>query len=675
MSAVVEIRPGSSMLFDGSVWTIDAITGGQVTLRSGDLARAVPLSILAARAATLGSETDPGDVAEMSSVRLSSMTAEQAKTVRERAEVVRSVLEGSGPGTQRRLEAKAREIGVSPRTLSRWVAAYRSHGEAGLATSRVVGTYAPRSDPRWDATCLEVLDEFTMSSTPSMAAVLDRVTLRLAEKYGPETVPEASRAARYKRLKELDKGRHTFGSAKGRRSVAHRPKGAYGRLRATRPGEYLVLDTTPLDVFAMEPTTLRWVPVELTVAIDLYTRCVLGVRLSPVSTRSSDVASVLRECVLPGEEAQDVDRWAYHGVPRNVLVGTEEPDGTSQEREGGLPRCLPEAIVVDRGRVYMSAHVIGACARLGISVQPAIPYKPTDKPVVERFFRTLREGLLQHLPGYKGPDVYSRGADVEKEAFYYISELEEIIRGWVGSVYHRTKHSGLCVPEQPGLDLSPLEMFEVGIARAGGLWLPGHPDLAFEFLDVEWRDIHHYGVEVRGRRYDGSALNPYRASKSPYTGARAGKWPLFVDAGDVRTVYFKDPESRVWNPLVWEHAAALDGPFSQDAAEYTKRLALRTGRHVPAAQAVRDLLEDWSKGTVTTRRERSVALRLAAERSRLATGTTTSSDEEPVSLPALVSNLDTYRRQRPSSTLVDDLDVFEWYRQEYGDDAEYEVLE
>jgi hypothetical protein len=33
------------------------------------------------------------------------------------------------------------------------------------------------------------------------------------------------------------------GSAKGRRSIASRPKGAYGRLRAMRPGEYTILDT------------------------------------------------------------------------------------------------------------------------------------------------------------------------------------------------------------------------------------------------------------------------------------------------------------------------------------------------------------------------------------------------------------------------------------------------
>ena len=45
-------------------------------------------------------------------------------------------------------------------------------------------------------------------------------------------------------------------------------------------------------------------------------------------------------------------------------------------------------IVIDHGNVYMSEHTLGACRRLGTSVQPAIPDKPTDKPVLERFFRT-----------------------------------------------------------------------------------------------------------------------------------------------------------------------------------------------------------------------------------------------------------------------------------------------
>ena len=69
--------------------------------------------------------------------------------------------------------------------------------------------------------------------------------------------------------------------------------------------------------------------------------------------------------------------------------------------------------MVDHGKVYLSDHTAATCRRLGISIQPAIPLKPTDKPAIERFFRTLRTGLLDKLPGYKGPNIASRGLDVE----------------------------------------------------------------------------------------------------------------------------------------------------------------------------------------------------------------------------------------------------------------------
>ena len=43
---------------------------------------------------------------------------------------------------------------------------------------------------------------------------------------------------------------------KRNRDIADRPDGAYGKLRPTRPGEYLLMDTTRLDVFALDPVTV-----------------------------------------------------------------------------------------------------------------------------------------------------------------------------------------------------------------------------------------------------------------------------------------------------------------------------------------------------------------------------------------------------------------------------------
>lgn len=86
---------------------------------------------------------------------------------------------------------------------------------------------------------------------------------------------------------------------------------------------------------------------------------------------------------------------------------------------------MPDTIVIDRRNVYMSEHTLGVSGRLGTSVQPAIPNNPTDKAALERFFRSLRLSLLDKLPGYKGPNISSRGKDVEQGAFYYVTELEQ----------------------------------------------------------------------------------------------------------------------------------------------------------------------------------------------------------------------------------------------------------
>ncbi len=54
-----------------------------------------------------------------------------------------------------------------------------------------------------------------------------------------------------------------------------------------------------MDVFAMEPVTLRWVNTKLTMAMDLYDRRIAGLRLRPIAVQSPDVAPVLFQTVTP----------------------------------------------------------------------------------------------------------------------------------------------------------------------------------------------------------------------------------------------------------------------------------------------------------------------------------------------------------------------------------------
>jgi len=517
--------------------------------------------------------------------------------------------------------------------VRRWVGAFRESGTAGLVDGRWLRGADVLSgvDERWLAMCRAVVGEHAEASRPTKELVLARIAARLDEQHGPGRVPVPGVKKARRVLEEITRGSNAFtGSTKGKRSIAARPQGVYGRLRATRPGEYLLLDTTPLDVFAMEPLTLRWVRVELTIAMDLFSRSIVGLRLAPASTKAVDAAVVLFETLHPGSRrSTGAGLLPYAGLPQLVVVdgesvqvatsstsapSTSAPPESVSGSGSGLPGVAAETVVVDHGKIYLSRHLLAVCERLAISVQPARPLTPTDKAAVERFFRTLGEGLLAALPGYKGPDIHSRGADPEGCTYFFLDELEQVIREWVAEIYHRRPHAGLVESHVPGLELSPEQMFEAGIARAGRLRIPTHPGLVFDFLPTAWRTIQHYGVEVHGLRYNGPALTAYRNRTSPFTGAHAGKWPVRYDPDDVCRLYFQDPADQGWHELAWEHAEDVGVPFSAETLAYARRLALASGRHGDERRALADLLHRWDAGLVRHPAERRMAVRASQQR-------------------------------------------------------------
>jgi hypothetical protein len=181
-------------------------------------------------------------------------------------------------------------------------------------------------------------------------------------------------------------------------------------------------------------------------------------------------------------------------------------------------------------------------------------------------------------------------------------------------------------------------MYEAGVAKAGFLRIPYSPDLAYDFLEVVPRTLQHYGVEIRGLRYDGDAIRDYKNTKSPYGGELNGDWPIRVNPDDVRCVYFQDPGDGTWHRLDWEHAAAIGTPFSSEAARYARRLAAAESRHPDREQALTELLARWDAGMVTGRRERRMAARLAAERRALDIPDLASPVRAVAALPSLARN-------------------------------------
>jgi transposase InsO family protein len=641
--STVRLGVGSRLRHDGELVEIIELHGGNAVLRDthGHIGTVSVVQLLtdAQRNQLLPGHGAARADGEPVAVALSQADDALLGQVASRAGHVREVLTGyrSGsaevvlPGEPRpwyapdvammqRYRNKAAELGVSVGAVRKWVSRFERDGEAGLLPQKLSRRRGPLDgvDERWLAAARAVIDGLTDASTITMGLALQHITARVEREHGQGVVCMPQRTKGYALLNELSRGRNTFtGSAKGRREIAGRPEGVYGRLRATRPGEYLVLDTTPLDVYAMEPVTLQWVGAALTVAMDLHTRCIVGLCLTPVSAKAVDVASVIYQALCPPtvpEQWPTYARWPYHGWPTGIVVDADRVAGRWHDTV--TPPLHPDTVICDNERIYLSEHVLSACARVGISVQPARLYRPTDKPV-ERFFRTLRQGLLEVLPGYKGPDVFSRGKRIETQAFYFLNELEDMIREWAATVYHHRPHEGLVDPNVPGMRFSPAQMFDHGIARAGYLQVPADPDLAYEFLQVVWRRIHHYGVEIGGLRYNGPGLLPYANSDSGYHSATArGRWPIHLNPNDVSRVFFRDPQTRAWHTLWWEHQAMLRMPFSADALAYARRLA--AAQQLPdAGKALADLLQRWNIGLADTPAERRIALRLAAEHATL----------------------------------------------------------
>jgi transposase InsO family protein len=679
-SAGVRVGVGTRFRYDGeTVEVVEmAITpaGNEVVLKDhhGRVMRmAVRELLLSDRARVIPDGPGPSsdDDEDLASVVLAQLPEEQRAALLEKAAHVREVLTGYRSGSPEmaqegeprpqyapdrplyeRYADKAAEMGIGLRTLERWVQGFQHDGEAGLVGKDLLRRRGPKVDERWVEIALEVMGAHKDESKPSRTEVIERTEARVVTRFGEGAVTLPSRATAFRVLEDLERRNPLFRlSTKRNRDIADRSKKAPGKLRPTRPGEYLVIDTTPLDVFAFDPFTLKWVRAELTVSMDWYDRCICGLRLTPVSTKSVDAAAVLYQSFRPRRAAAHWPRhavWPEHGIPRTVLIDVEQFEGPGL----ATPPVVPETIVVDHGKIYVSEHLTSVCARMGISIQPARLRTGRDKGPVERFFRTLREDLLQALPGYKGPDIFSRGVKPEDDAFFFLDELEAIIREWVATVYHCRPHADLVDPGLPKLRMSPAAMFQHGMERGGYIEVPRDPHLGYEFLATRWRTIQHYGVEIDSRRYSGQVLKEYGDKISPYrrAGKRAGKneWPFQVDPDDITRIYFRDNDGH-WHALTWEHAPSLEMPLSEDALAFARKLAASRYRYPDDRIAVADLLERWKVGLAATPAERRIMLRMAREQNAF----DIPDDDSVTSLPSVQKVLEGMRSSADDGAVED----------------------
>ena len=149
---------------------------------------------------------------------------------------------------------------------------YQPEGLWGLVDGRVSRwlSAAGTVDERIVEAVRQAVAEQADQSTGTIGRLRRRVGKILAAECGTDAPAMPSRATFYRLAERLSHGTHAFGSARTRRSLAKRPEGPFGTVRAVRPGESMQIDSTPLDVRVVLDNGLPD-RAELTWLIDLAT--------------------------------------------------------------------------------------------------------------------------------------------------------------------------------------------------------------------------------------------------------------------------------------------------------------------------------------------------------------------------------------------------------------------
>ena len=617
------LKVGDRIQFDGQAQTVVGLSGTLVRLAARNGRPSVVQ--LAHLLASEGFEVLGGAAARkppLSASALAGLRAEAADDALRWERHVVEVLTGTDPeappgspprsgydparySLAQREEAKAAELAaagqkITARTVKRKRQRYESQGLAGLVDRRAdrMTQASGRTDERILEALQQAVSEQSAHSTKSVSFYLWRTREILTSQYGGDTVPMPARATFYRLFERVTAGQHTTGSARTRQSLANRPDRPFRQLTAGRPGEIVEIDSTPLDVMVMLDEGLPG-RVELTGMVDLATRTITAAVLRP-TTKSVDASLLLARTVTP--EPMRPGWTEALSMARSVLPHTRllEVDQRLQHA-AALPVILPETIVCDHGKAFISQNFRSSCRMLGITVQPAHPRTPTDKPHIERTLGSVASLFAQFVSGYLGRSVEYRGRRADKEPLWPLLELQGLLDEWIVASWQNRTHDGLRDPSAPGRAFTPNEKYAALVEAAGYVPVALSADDYIELLPATWRAINAYGVKLNHRVYDSDELSPFRGQRSGMK-AKHHLWEIHRDPYDVSRVWVRNHWDGGWMTVFWKHLSSSPVPFGELAWDHARdQLATegKTSTEREIAEAAQALLRRTHQGPET----------------------------------------------------------------------------
>jgi putative transposase len=439
----------------------------------------------------------------------------------------------AGPVSQSAADAAGERLGLSRRQVYALVERWRQG--SGLVTDLAVGRSdggrgAPRLPDEVEAVIAEALrTRYLNRQRFSVAAVCGDVA-RACMSQGL-AVPARNTVAQ--RVAALDQAKVV--QAREGTEGARRLRGAGGTApEVAEPLEEVQVDHTVIDVMLVDER--ERLPIGrpyLTVAIDVYSRCLLGMVITLEAPSAVSVGLCLAHVCCekrPWLEALGLDLdWTMGGKPRRLYV--------------------------DNAAEFKSEALRRGCEQHGIVLAYRPPGQPHYGGIVERVIGTAMS-KVHELPGTTFSNVADRGSyDAEGKAALTMRELERWLALAVAT-YHGSVHRGL--------QQTPAGRWAQGVAEVGVPALVATPTVFLvDFLPVIRRTLTRTGFVIDYVHYFANVLKPWIARRRELE-----RFVIRRDPRDISRIWVLDPagESYLQVPYrtlshppvsVWEHRAAV----------------------------------------------------------------------------------------------------------------------
>jgi putative transposase len=433
--------------------------------------------------------------------RVSSGAAELVATGRE--QILGELLTGNGEWSSR-VQALTIKYGVSRSTIYRWLSRYRDVAAPSslIPLHRGIAPGTKRLDDVRERLVSKIIEEHYLTRSRPNVEEICRIVQRRCIHDGLKPV---SRNAVRTRINRLDP-KVVAQARNGRKAAQNRYAQRPGHFPVDRILQSVQIDHALADVIVVdERDRLSIGRPWLTLAVDVYSRCVLGFYVSLDSPAVTSIGLCLTQACLPKQpwlQARSLDlEW---------------------------PMCgLPSVLRADNGRDFRSNALRRGCREHGIELD----FRPIATPHfgghIERLIGSVM-GRIHLLPGTTFSNPRERkDYPSEDKAAMTLAEFEHWLAVEVSERYHRNRHRGL--------GATPLSVWERAVGAGAPQALPADPRrFRLSFLPLEYRTLQRGGVQLNNIHYWSDVLPTLVKRDEPLV--------VHYDPRDLSRIYVKAPD-------------------------------------------------------------------------------------------------------------------------------------